>query len=99
MAMSVQTPQTLDLSRYIEAVFFDGRPHIRGRRIPAATIAYNYRSNGWTVTETADNFGLSEPEVFAALLYYEENRTEIDAQERHEQELFDADYRDQSWKL
>jgi uncharacterized protein (DUF433 family) len=92
--MNVQPPQTLDLSKYIESVFFDERPHVRGRRIPVATTAYNYRSNAWTVAETAHNFGLSEPEVFAALLYYEEHRTEIDDQERHEQELFDAEYRD-----
>jgi uncharacterized protein (DUF433 family) len=93
--MSIQPPKAVDLSKYIDQHFFEDRPHIRGRRVPIATIAYNYRTNAWSVAETADNFGLSEPEVFAALLYYEEHKAEIDAQERREQELFDAEYRKQ----
>jgi uncharacterized protein (DUF433 family) len=74
----------VDLSKYIETRFFGERPHIRGRRVPVATVAHNYRTNGWSVAETAYNFGLSETEVLAALLHYEEHKAQIDAQEDEE---------------
>ncbi|MFN8372467.1 MAG: DUF433 domain-containing protein [Anaerolineae bacterium] len=81
------------LDKYIETRIFGERPHIRGRRIPVATLAYNARSNHQTVTELAHDFDLSEAEVLAALLYYEENKAEIDAQERADQTAFDEMYR------
>jgi uncharacterized protein (DUF433 family) len=87
--MTVQTPATVDLSKYIETRFFDERPHIRGRRVPVATVAYNVRTNQWTVSETAHNFTLSEAEVLAALLYYQEHQAKIDRQEEEENRLFD----------
>lgn len=71
----------LDLSKYIEKRWFQERPHIRGRRIPVSTIAYTSRDNNFGVPELMYNFTLSEPEVLAALLYYAENKEEIDAQE------------------
>ena len=45
--------------------------------------------NGWSVPELAHNFGLSEPEVLAALLHYSENKAVIDAQDEAEQSAFD----------
>jgi uncharacterized protein (DUF433 family) len=86
--MTVQVPAITDLRKYVETRLFDARPHLRGRRIPVATVAYNVRTNGWTVAETAHNFGLSEPEVLAALLYYYEHHEEIDRQEAEEARLF-----------
>ena len=86
---------TVDLTKYIEARFFGKRPHIRGRRIPVAMIARRARANGWTVAETAYDFSLSEAEVLAALLHYEEHKETIDAQEAAEQALFDEEYRRQ----
>jgi uncharacterized protein (DUF433 family) len=80
--MALQAPVMVDLSKYIEARLFGERPHIRGRRVPVAMIAYNHRKNGWTLAETAYNFTLSEGEVLAALLYYDEHREQIDAQEQ-----------------
>jgi uncharacterized protein (DUF433 family) len=91
----IQLPPALNLSKFIETRFFDDRPHIRGRRIPIATIAYNYRTNGWSVSETAENFGLDNNEVLAALLFYNEHSAVIDAQEQREQALFDEAYRQQ----
>ncbi len=82
--MSVQT--TVDLSKYIEARLFENRPHVRGRRVPVATIAHNKRTNGWDIAELAYQFTLTEEQVLAALLYYAEHKDEIDAQERAEQE-------------
>ncbi len=80
--MAVQAPAPVDLSKYIETRIFGDRPHIRGRRVTVAIIAYNHRRNGWTLAETAYNFTISEAEVLAALLYYDEHREQIDAQEQ-----------------
>ena len=86
--MSVQTPipDPVDLSKYIEVRLFEDRPHIRGRRVPVATIAYNARTNNWSLPELAYQFTLSEEQVLAALLYYAEHKEEIDAQEAAELE-------------
>jgi uncharacterized protein (DUF433 family) len=86
-------PATVDLTKYIERRLFGERPHIRGRRIPVATVAYNAHTHRWSVAEVAHNFGLSEAEVLAALLYYAENQDEIDAQEAAYQAALDEDYR------
>ena len=91
--MTDQAVPTLDLSKYIEVRVFGDRPHIRGRRVPVATIAYCHRDLGWTVSELAYEFTLSEPQVLAALLYYEENKERIDAQEVAYQAELDEAYR------
>jgi uncharacterized protein (DUF433 family) len=85
--MAIET--SVDLSKYIETRLFGARPHIRGRRVPVATVAYNARTNGWDVAELAYEFTLSESEVLSALLYYPEHGDEIDAQEREEQAKLD----------
>ena len=74
-------PTTVDLSKYIDRHFFVERPHIRNRRVSVATIAYSARENHWGNAELAYNYGLSEEQVLAALLYYHEHAAEIDAQE------------------
>ena len=81
------------LTEYIETRFFGERPHVRGRRIPVATIAYNARKNNLSVLELAHDFSLSDAEVLAALLYYEGHKAEIDAQEQADQSAFDEMYR------
>jgi uncharacterized protein (DUF433 family) len=78
----------VDLTKYIEARLFEERPHIKGRRIPVALIARMAQKNAWTVSETAYNFTLSEGEILAALLYYEEHKEEIERQEAEEYEKF-----------
>ncbi len=93
MAEQVEVPTTVDLRKYIEVRIFGERPHIRGRRIPVATIAYSHRDPGWSVSELAYNFGVSESQVLAALLYYEENKDLIDAQEAAYQAELDEAYR------
>lgn len=87
--MATQHPVKLDLSKYIEIRLFEDRPHIRGRRIPIAMIAYTAHGNKWDIAETAHQFSLKEAEVLAALLYYEEHRDLIDQQEVEEQAQFD----------
>jgi uncharacterized protein (DUF433 family) len=84
-----ETPTTVDLRKYIEVRLFDDRPHIRGRRIPVANVVGTMQANNLSVAETADNFTISEAEVLAALLYYQEHKTEIDQQEEEEARLFE----------
>jgi uncharacterized protein (DUF433 family) len=88
-----EAPTSVDLRKYIEVRIFGERPHIRGRRIPVATIAHSAQSQGWGVAELAYQFTVSEPEVLAALLYYEENKTVIEAQETAYQAELDEAYR------
>jgi len=88
-----QPSTTVDLSKYIETRSFGERPHIRGRRVPVALIAYSARSQKWDVAELAYQFSLSEGQVLAALLYYEEHKAEIDALEAEEQAQMDEMYR------
>ncbi len=89
----VSEATAVDLSKYIEVRIFGERPHIRGRRIPVATIAYSRRSQDWDVTELAYQFTLTEQEVLAALLYYEEHKNLIDQQEAAYQAELDEMYR------
>ena len=86
-------PATVDLNKYIETRFFGERPHIRGRRIPVATIAHSTQSQGWSVADLAYQFTLSEPQVLAALLYYEENKDIIEVHEAAHQAQLDEAYR------
>ena len=79
--MSIPISTGVDLTKYIEARIFGDRPHLRGRRIPVATIAHSAHSQQWSVSELAYQFSVSEAEVLAALLYYEEHREALDAQE------------------
>jgi uncharacterized protein (DUF433 family) len=78
--MNIKAP--IDLTRYIEKRHFGDRPHIRGRRIPIWVIAHTLRDNvHYGVSELMYDFDLSESEVLAALLYYEQNADAIEAQE------------------
>lgn len=87
--MNVQVPATVDLSKYIEVRLFEDRPHIRGRRVPVGLLAAFARANDWTVAETAYQLSLTEAEVLAAMLYYEEHKEEIERQEAEEQTKFE----------
>jgi uncharacterized protein (DUF433 family) len=93
MSTQEAVPTTVDLRKYIETRFYGERPHIRGRRVLVSMIAANSEGNKWSVPELAYNFGLSEEQVLAALLYYLEHKTEIDKQDIEEQKLFDEMYR------
>ena len=88
-----QVPATIDLTKYVETRIFGERPHIRGRRVPIAMITYSAHSEKWNGEELAYQFTLSEAQVLAALLYYQEHKAEIDAQEQAEQAQMDEMYR------
>jgi uncharacterized protein (DUF433 family) len=83
----------INLSKYVDATFFGERPHVRGRRVPIATIAYSARSQDWNIPDLAYQFTLSPAQVLSALLYYEEHQAEIDAQEQAYQAQLDEAYR------
>ncbi len=89
----VDKAPTIDLTKYVEAKLFGDRPHIRGRRVLVAALAHNSKTNGWDIATVAREFSLSEAEVLAALLYYEEHRESIDAQESAEEAAMDEAYR------
>lgn len=91
--MDAAIPEAIDLRKYIDTQTYMERPYIRGRRVPVATIAHSARSQGWDVAELAYQFTLSEIQVLAALLYYEEHRDEIESQEAAYQALLDEAYR------
>jgi uncharacterized protein (DUF433 family) len=79
--MVLQSP-AVDLTRYIDRRHFGERPHIRGRRIPVWVVAHAALDNpGYGVPELMYSYDLSEAEVLAALLFYEQHRDEIEAQE------------------
>jgi len=92
MADQAQAPEMVDLSKYIEIRLMEDRPHIRGRRVPVALIAHSARSQRWDAAELAYQFTLTEAEVLAALLYYEEHAAEIEALEADEQARMDDRY-------
>lgn len=90
--MTEQTMTTVDLTKYIETRFFGERPHVRGRRVPVALLAYCARDQKWSVPRLAYEFTLSETEVLAALLYYRQQYERIDAQEQAYQAELDEAY-------
>ncbi|MBI1277620.1 MAG: DUF433 domain-containing protein [Anaerolineaceae bacterium] len=96
MSSQSYVPLLVDLRKYIETRLFGDRPHIRGKRIPVALIAQRLATNNWTIAETAYDFTLSEAEVLAALLYYEEHLDEIRQQEQKEETLFNEVKRQQN---
>lgn len=77
--MSATTPYLTDLSRYIEVR--DGRPHIRGRRVSVMFVVKASEINHFSVDELAHEFTLSNEQVLAALLYYHEHKSDLDAQD------------------
>src|SRR5579863_2017951 len=60
---------------------FGPRPHLRGRRIPVAVLSAARDNPGIGIEGLMISYDLSEIEVLAAVLYYEQYRAEIDAQE------------------
>lgn len=81
------TQSTLDLSHYIGER--DGRAVLKHRRrIWVSLIAANAYRARRSVLEIADDYGLTETQVLAALLYYVEHKAEIEAQDARVEEEF-----------
>lgn len=75
----VMIAEKVDLSKYIE--MRNDRPNIRGRRLPIMTIINTKKVMDATVTQLCDEYTLSESEILAALLYYQEHQEELDKQD------------------
>jgi uncharacterized protein (DUF433 family) len=58
-------------------------------------IAFAARARTMTIPELAHDYTLSEAQILAALLYYEEHREQIDAQEAREAAFFNEAYEKQ----
>lgn len=56
-----------------------GQPHVNGTRITVADIAIMHLKLGQTVAEIAGEYDLSLAAVYAALAYYFEHQSTIDA--------------------
>lgn len=86
---------TVDVDNYIEKRFWDGKfPHIRNRRVRVAWIAEYSHDNQRSIAEIAQDIGLTEMQVAAALLYYEQHKEEIDILEQAEYEEYKHLYED-----
>jgi uncharacterized protein (DUF433 family) len=88
--MSLATKDlTLDVTRYIEFKFWEGKhPHIAGRRVRVSWIAHYLRDNDIGISDLARDLSLTENQVAAAMLYYEQHQEEIEAVESEEYEEY-----------
>src|SRR5688572_17865175 len=56
-----------------------GKPHIAGRRIGVHDVVIAHLHLDESVSEIAENYSLNLSEVYAALAYYYDHQSEIDA--------------------
>ena len=68
------------LDQHIEATpgISGGRPRIAGHRITVENIVVWHEHAGMTADEIAADYGLTLADVYAALAYYFDHRSEID---------------------
>ena len=64
-----------------------GKPRIAGHRITVQNVAIWHTRMGMSADEIADQHGLTLAQVYAALAYYFENRKEIDASIRGDEDF------------
>ncbi len=88
--MSAPASEKVDLSKYIE--MRDGRPNIRGRRLPVSFVAKDYAEKQRSLSEIAWSYTISEEQVVAAILFYLEHREEVDTQDTQLEQEFDELY-------
>ena len=72
--------RTLDQHIEISPGVAGGKPHIIGHRITVHNIAVWHERMGMSVDEIATEYDLTLADVYAALAYYFDNRSEIDSQ-------------------
>jgi uncharacterized protein (DUF433 family) len=81
------TTKTLD--QYIERSLEirSGKPHIAGRRITVSDVMIRHEWMGHSADEIATDYDLTLAEIYAALAYYYDNRSEIDESIQASQEF------------
>lgn len=72
------TTKTLDQHIKITLGLAGGKPHIAGHRITVQNIVIWHEWMGRTADEIASEYGLTLADIYAALAYYYDNRSEID---------------------
>lgn len=77
--MPLPSKIAVGLTKYIDDS--GERPVIRNTNIPVATIAYRALSGSWELCQLGFQFSLDDAPIMAALLYYEQFKKKIDAQE------------------
>ena len=84
------TVKTLD--RHIEMTpnVLSGKPRIAGRRIAVQDVVVWHERIGLSADEIATEHQLSLADVYAALAYYYDHRTEIDEAIRDSEEFVEA---------
>jgi len=84
-------------SRYIEInpTIASGKPRIAGHRITIQNVVIWHEYMGKSADEIAAEYGLRLAEVYAALAYYFDHRTEIE-QSMGDDEIFVASLQQQS---
>jgi uncharacterized protein (DUF433 family) len=86
----------IDLDQYIENRLMSDRPHIKGRRVDIASVVA--LADIMPVLQVAEELTLTAEQVLAALMYYEQHRQEIDAQEEEDAIFFDIQFQKQAKK-
>jgi uncharacterized protein (DUF433 family) len=71
----------------IDPLVRNGRPHILGTSIEVAALAIAKIVHGQTPEEIASDYKLTLSQVYAALAYYYDHKTEIDASLDERREL------------
>jgi uncharacterized protein (DUF433 family) len=73
---------SVDLDRFIalNPAVLGGKPCIAGRRIRVVDVAFWHEKLGWSADTIASKHNLTLAEVHAALAYYYDHRTQLDAE-------------------
>ena len=64
-----------------------GKPHIDGTRMSVQQIAILHKSSEWSIERIAEEFSLTQAQIYAALAYYFDNQAEIDKQIKADDDL------------
>lgn len=73
------TLPVLDKHIEINPTIVGGKPHIKGHRISVQNIIIWHERMGKSVDEIANDYNLSLAEIYAALSYYFDHQSEINA--------------------
>lgn len=84
------TAETRDGHIEITPGLAGGRPHIKGRRITVRNIVIWHERMGRSADEIATEYDLTLADVYAALAFYFDHRTEIDESIREGEAFVEA---------
>jgi len=86
------------LNRHIEMApdVRGGRPHIAGTRITVANVVIMHLCLGQSLEEIAGKYDLDLADVYAALAYYYDHRSEIDESIEADEAFAEASHRNNS---